>query len=72
MSLIKKVRGYAAAVTGVGALALTSVGAQAAIDTTEALAELESAGVAIAAIGGAILGLAGISLAYRWAKATFF
>jgi len=44
----------------------------AAIDTTAALAELTEAGTALGAVGAAILVLAGISLAYRWVKASFF
>jgi hypothetical protein len=45
---------------------------QAAIDTTGAVGEITGAGTAIAAVGGGILVLAGISLAYRWTKASFF
>ena len=51
---------------------LTASPAFAVIDTTAALAEVTDAGTALAAVGGAILVLAGISLAYRWVKATFF
>lgn len=60
----------------VAVVAAVTVGAatssQAAIDTTAAVAEITGAETAIAAIGGGILVLAGISLAYRWTKAAFF
>lgn len=55
-----------------GLLGILSVPAFAAIDTTAAVAEITDAGTAIAAVGGGILVLAGISMAYRWVKATFF
>lgn len=42
------------------------------IDVTDGLAQLDAAGVAIAAIGGAMLVLAGIAAAYKWARAAFF
>ncbi|MCC6143398.1 MAG: methyltransferase [Candidatus Hydrogenedentes bacterium] len=51
---------------------LLAAPAFAAIDTTDALASITDAGTAIAAVGGGILVLAGISLGYRWVKATFF
>lgn len=51
---------------------ILSAPAFAVIDTTAAVAEVTDAGTAIAAVGGGILVLAGISLAYRWVKATFF
>tara|TARA_R110001592_G_scaffold340362_2_gene628486 strand:+ start:48 stop:284 length:237 start_codon:yes stop_codon:yes gene_type:complete len=44
----------------------------AAIDTTAAVAEVDGAGTAIAAVGGAIISLAALAMAYRWVKATFF
>jgi len=53
-------------------LAVSAVPAFAAIDTTAAVASITDAGTAVGAVGGAILVLAGISLAYRWVKATFF
>jgi len=56
---------------GVAALAVPFV-ASAAIDTTDAVASLGEAETAIGVVGGAILGLAGVALAYRWVKATFF
>lgn len=57
-------------VAGLASIFATS--AFALIDTTAAVAEVTDAGTAIAAVGGAILVLSGISLAYRWVKATFF
>lgn len=57
---------------GVAVVSAASVPAFAAIDTTDAIAEITAAGTAIGAVGGAILVLAGISLAIRWVKATFF
>ena len=75
MNILKSVkRGVSRSKVAV-ALASTvgMVGAsQAAIDTTAAVAEVTAAGSAIAAVGGGILVLAGISLAYRWTKASFF
>ena len=56
----------------VAGAALSATSVFAAIDTTAAVAELTDAQTSIAAVGGAILILAGISLAYRWVKATFF
>ena len=55
-----------------GVVALATTPAFAVIDTTAAVQEVTDAGVAMAAVGGAILVLSGISLAYRWVKATFF
>jgi hypothetical protein len=46
--------------------------ASAAIDTTGAIAEIDSATTAITAVGGAIITLAALAMAYRWVKATFF
>ena len=56
----------------VAGIASVATSAFAVIDTTAAVQEVTDAGTAIAAVGGAILVLAGISLAYRWVKATFF
>lgn len=58
-----------AIVAGIASLATSAF---AVIDTTAAVQEVTDAGTAIAAVGGAILVLSGISLAYRWVKATFF
>lgn len=61
------------AVIGSTALgSLMALPAMAAIDTTAAVTELTDAGTALGAVGGAILVLAGIALAYRWVKAAFF
>jgi len=51
---------------------LIALPAMAAIDTTAAVASITDAGTALGAVGGAILVLAGIALAYRWVKAAFF
>ena len=56
----------------VASVAVLATNAFAVIDTTAAVQEVTDAGTAVAAVGGAILVLAGISLAYRWVKATFF
>lgn len=56
----------------VAGIASAATSAFAVIDTTAAVQEVTDAGTAIAAVGGAILVLSGISLAYRWVKATFF
>ena len=56
----------------VAGIASVATSAFAVIDTTAAVQEVNDAGTAIIAVGGAILVLAGISLAYRWVKATFF
>lgn len=75
MNLLQKVK-CGVSRCKVAIVAAVTVGAatssQAAIDTTDAVAEITGAGTAIAAVGGGILVLAGISLAYRWTKATFF
>lgn len=39
---------------------------------TSAVAAVESIGPEILAVGGAIIGIAAISMAIRWVKATFF
>jgi hypothetical protein len=56
----------------VAGIAVLATNAFAVIDTTAAVQEVTDAGTAMAAVGGAILVLSGISLAYRWVKATFF
>lgn len=43
-----------------------------AIDVSDGVDQLTAAGVAIATIGGAMLVLAGIAAAYKWARAAFF
>ena len=42
------------------------------IDVSAGVAELTAAGTAIATVGGAMLVLAGIASAYKWARAAFF
>jgi hypothetical protein len=42
------------------------------IDVSAGVAKLTEAGVAIATVGGAMLVLAGIAAAYKWARAAFF
>jgi len=55
------------------AATLVSSGAMAAIDTTAATGALTTdAGGAITAIGTAMLGLAAIAVAFKWAKAAIF
>lgn len=56
------------------AMLATTASAQvgAPIDTTAAVGQIDIAAVVITAVGSAILGLAGLSLAFRWGKATFF
>lgn len=56
----------------VAALSLLALPALAAIDTTAAEASITDAQTAVVAVGGAILVLAGVAMAYRWVKATFF
>lgn len=51
-----------------GAASATPAG----IDVSAALTELTNAETAIASVGGAILVLAAIALAWRWVKASFF
>jgi hypothetical protein len=46
--------------------------AAAAIDTTAALASVADASTAVVAVGTAIIALAGVSMAIRWVKASFF
>ena len=55
-----------------GAVLVAATPAFAVIDTTAAVQAITDAGIAVAAVGGAILVLSGISLSYRWVKATFF
>jgi len=55
-----------------GVVSVVSIPALAAVDTTAAVASITDAGTALGAVGGAILVLAGIALAYRWVKAAFF
>jgi len=59
-------------VGSVGVASVVSIPALAAVDTTAAVASITDAGTALGAVGGAILVLAGIALAYRWVKAAFF
>lgn len=42
------------------------------IDVTEGMGYIDSAQTAIVTIGGALVALAAIVLAYRWVKANFF
>jgi uncharacterized protein (DUF2141 family) len=54
---------------------VASVNAQAAVpaELTAAVDQLKADGiVAISAIGGALLTLAGLAILFKWAKATFF
>lgn len=67
LSLVKK-----AAVVGVSSMVVSAAHAQVAIDTAAAETQITNAGTAVAAVGGALIVLAGISMAYRWVKATFF
>ncbi len=46
--------------------------AQAQIDTAAAVTEIGNVGTAVAAVGGALIGVAALVLAYRWVKAQFF
>ncbi|QYW05723.1 hypothetical protein [Phage toucan80] len=69
MSFKKKV---SAVVVGATAVIATSPLYAQAIDVSDGLDSIDSAGVAIAAVGGALIALAGIALGYRWVKATFF
>jgi len=55
------------------AATLVSGGAMAAIDTTAATTALTTdAGGAVTAIGTAMLGLAAMAVAFKWAKAAIF
>lgn len=58
----------------VGSMAVSGLAfAQATpIDVSDGVDQLTAAGVAIATIGGAMLVLAGIAAAYKWARAAFF
>jgi hypothetical protein len=51
---------------------VTAVPAHAVIDITAAETNLGDGTVAIAAVGTLIIGLASLSMIYRWVKATFF
>lgn len=42
------------------------------LDVSEGLSSLTAAETALATVGGAIVALAGIALAWRWIKASFF
>lgn len=64
----KKV-GLVAALTATSGLAMADA---VAITTTDAVAQIAAGQTAIAAVGGAILILAAISLGFRWVKAQFF
>lgn len=57
--------------TGVGVLAV-SVPAVAQVDTAAAVTEIGNITTAITAIGGAIIGVAAVAMAFRWVKAQFF
>lgn len=59
----------AATVAAVPGLALAQA---TTIDVSDGVAQLTAAGVAIATVGGAMLVLAGIAAAYKWARAAFF
>jgi hypothetical protein len=61
---------FSGAMVSAGAFAQSSGGTT--IDVTAGVATLQSAGTAIATVGGAMLVLAGIAAAYRWARAAFF
>jgi uncharacterized membrane protein len=56
-----------------GAVALVSTASNAAIDVTAATTTISGDGTAaITAVGLALIGLAGVSLVFRWVKAAFF
>lgn len=71
---VKQVAARVGAVVGgvaTSGLALAQSGG-ATIDVSAGVAELTAAGTAIATVGGAMLVLAGIAAAYKWARAAFF
>lgn len=51
---------------------VTAIPAHAVIDITAAETNMADGTVAIAAVGTLIIGLASLSMIYRWVKATFF
>ncbi|EJL6328777.1 hypothetical protein NMR38_002902 [Vibrio cholerae] len=52
---------------------LVASASHAAIDVTGATTEITtSGGAAIAAIGGAMIGLAAVAVVFKWAKASIF
>lgn len=68
MKLLKRVGlGVSTALVSGAAFAQTG-----GIDVSAGVAKLTDAGVAIATVGGAMLVLAGIAAAYKWARAAFF
>lgn len=65
-----KTYGVGAAIGGAMAVAPS---AQAAIDVSAATGAITSDGTsALTAVGGALLGLAGLAVVFKWAKAAFF
>ena len=79
MELMQKCRALAVKVGAGVSLAVAGLGAAMAAGTpattaaTTAAASFTSDGTgAITAIGGALLGLAGIAVVFKWAKAMFF
>lgn len=61
-----------AVVSSAVGVSLASAGASAAIDTTDALAEVALATTAITTVGSALIVLAAVVLGIRWVKAMFF
>ena len=80
MELLQKGRALAVKVGAAVSLGLATVGVALASGTgpattaaTTAAASFTSDGTgAVTAIGGALLGLAGIAVVFKWAKAMFF
>ena len=62
----------AALFAALGVVSGVASAAPVAIDTTDVLTQMDNGQTAMVAVGGAILVLAAVSMAFRWVKATFF
>lgn len=56
----------------VGSVLLSTTASAQSVDVSAAVTELTGVGGAIAAVGGAMLGLAAIAIGFKWAKAAIF
>lgn len=71
MSLVNRIR--IASVGAVSALPIAAMANTTGVDVSSATAMVSGSGVtAITAVGGALLGLAALSVVFKWAKAAFF
>ncbi len=70
---MRKLKKVLAVGTVAGTALVASTAANAAIDVSGAVSVLTGDGaLAITAIGGAMLGLAGLAVVFKWAKASIF